>query len=112
VKVASKPNPQVTDAQWEGYKKQETGEAQADLGRAALLRKKYDDAVAAYKAASETDPQPAYQAYMAQAYQKAGKNDEALAVCDKLLSDPQLNPQIKQYVQNVQRAANAAKGAK
>jgi len=112
LKAAPKPNPQITDAQWEGFKKQETAEAQADLGRAALLRKKYDDAVAAYKAASETDPQPAYQAYMAQAYQKAGKNDEALALCDKLLSDPQLNPQIKQYLQNVQRAANAAKGAK
>ena len=112
VKVAQKPNPQITDAQWEGYKKGTIGEAQADLGRAAMLRKKYDDAVASYKAANDTDPQPAYSAYMAQAYQKAGKNDEALAVCDKLLSDPQLNPAIKQYVQNVQRAATAAKGAK
>jgi tetratricopeptide (TPR) repeat protein len=112
VKAASKPNPQITDAQWEGYKKGTIAEAQADLGRAAMLRKKYDDAIAAYKSANETEPQPAYQAYLAQAYQKAGKNDEALAVCDKLLSDPQLNPQIKQYVTNVQRAANAAKGAK
>lgn len=112
VKAAPKPNPQLTDAQWEGYKKQEIAEAQSDLGRAAMLRKKYDDAVSAYKSASDTDPQPAYQAYMAQAYQKAGKNDEALAICDKMLSDAQLNPQIKQYVQNVQRAATAAKGAK
>jgi tetratricopeptide (TPR) repeat protein len=112
VKAASKPNPQITDAQWEAYKKGTIGEAQADLGRAALLRKKYDDAIAAYKSASDTDPQPAYQAYLAQAYQKAGKNEEALALCDKLLSDAQLNPQIKQYVTNVQRAANAAKGAK
>jgi tetratricopeptide (TPR) repeat protein len=111
-KLAPKPNPNITDAQWEGFKKQSMGEAQSDLGRSAMLRKKYDDAAAAYKTASETDPQPAYQAYMAQAYQKGGKNDEALAICDKLLGDPQLNPQIKQYVQNVQRAANAAKGAK
>lgn len=112
VKVAAKPNPQITDAQWESYKKGTISEAQSDLGRSAMLRKKYDDAIANYKAASETDPQAAYSAYLAQAYQKAGKNDEALAVCDKLLSDPQLNPQIKQYVQNVQRAATAAKGAK
>jgi tetratricopeptide (TPR) repeat protein len=112
VKVAQKPNPQITDAQWEGYKKGSIGEAQADLGRSAMLRKKYDDAAAAYKQANDTDPQAAYQAYMAQAYQKGGKNDEALAVCDKLLSDAQLNPTIKQYVQTVQRAATAAKGAK
>jgi tetratricopeptide (TPR) repeat protein len=112
VKAAPKPNPQVTDAQWETYKKQEIAEAQTDLGRLAMLRKKYDDAIAAYKAADDTDPQPAYKAYLAQAYQKAGKNDEALALCDKLLSDAQLNPQIKQYVQNVQRTATAAKSAK
>jgi tetratricopeptide (TPR) repeat protein len=112
VKVAAKPNPQITDAQWENYKKGTISEAQSDLARSAMLRKKYDDAIANYKSASETDPQPAYSAYLAQAYQKAGKNDEALALCDKLLSDPQLNPQIKQYVQNVQRAATAAKGAK
>jgi tetratricopeptide (TPR) repeat protein len=112
VKAAPKPNPNVSDAQWEGYKKGTIGEAQADLGRAAMLRKKYDDAITSYKAANETEPQPAYQAYLAQAYQKAGKNDDALALCDKILSDPQLNPQIKQYVTNVQRAATAAKGAK
>ena len=112
VKVAPKPSPQVPDDKWEAYKKGTVAEAQVDLARSAMLRKKYDDAIAAYKAANDADPQPAYQAYLAQAYQKAGKNDDALALCDKLLSDAQLNPQIKQYVQNVQRAANAAKGAK
>lgn len=112
LKTAPKPNAQVTDAQWEGYKKQETAQVQSDLGRVNMLRKKYDDAIAQYKAANDTDPQPAYQAYLAMAYQKAGKNDEALAVCDKLLSDPQLNPAIKQYAQNVQKAATAAKSAK
>ena len=112
LKAAPKPRPDITDAQWEGYKKQQTGQAQADLGRLNMVRKKYDDAVTQYKAAIDTDAQPAYQAYLAMAYQKGGKNDEALAVCDKLLSDPQLNPAIKQYAQNVQKAATAAKSAK
>lgn len=111
IKTATKPNPQLTDAQWDAYKKGETAEAQANLARAALLRKKYDDAITDFKAASETDPQPAYQAYLAMAYQKAGKNDDSLTICGKLLSDPQLNPAIKNYVQNIQRAATAAKGA-
>jgi tetratricopeptide (TPR) repeat protein len=112
VKAATKPNPQITDAQWEGYKKGSIAQAQSDLGRLAMLRKKYDDAITQYKAAYDSSPEPAFQAYLAQAYQKAGKNDEALALCDKMLGDAQLNPAIKQYVQNVQRAATAAKGAK
>ena len=112
VKAATKPSPQITDAQWDGYKKGAIAQAQSDLGRLAMLRKKYDDAITQYKAAFDTSSEPAFQAYLAQAYQKAGKNDEALAICDKMLGDTQLNPTIKQYVQNVQRAATAAKSAK
>jgi len=111
LKTAVKPNPQLSDAQWELYKKGETAQAQANMARAALLRKKFDDAIADFKAAGETDPQPAYQAYLAMAYQRGGKYDEALAICDKLLSDPQMNPAVKQFAQNIQRAATAAKGA-
>ena len=64
-----------------------------------------------FKAANDTDPAPAYQAYLALAYQKAGKNDEALALCDKLLAAPQLNPAIKSFALNVQKMATAAKSA-
>lgn len=111
LKTATKPgNTALTDAQWDGYKKSETAQAQADLARASLLDKKYDDAIAQFKAAGDTDPQPAYQAYLAMAYQKAGKNDDALALCAKILSDTQTNPAIKSYVTNIQKAANAAKG--
>jgi len=111
VKTALKPNPRITDSQWEAYKKGKIAQAQDDLGKAALLRKKYDDAAAAFKAANDTDPEPAYQAYMALAYQKGGKNDEALALCDKVLAAPQLNPAIKSFTLNVQKAATAAKTA-
>jgi tetratricopeptide (TPR) repeat protein len=112
LKTAAKPNPQVTDAQWEAYKRGNTAQAESNLARAAMMRNKYDDAVADYKAANDADPQPAYQAYMAQALQRGGKNDEALAICTKLLADPQVNPSVKAYAQNVQKAATAAKGAK
>jgi len=56
-------------------------------------------------------PQPAYQVRLAMAYQKTGKNDEALAICDKLLADPQLHPAIKQVAQGVQKMATQAKAA-
>jgi tetratricopeptide (TPR) repeat protein len=86
-------------------------ELQNDLGLAAIKRKKYDAAVADFKLAIEGDPQPAYQVRLAMAYQKTGKNDEALAICDKLLADPQLHPAIKQVAQGVQKMATQAKAA-
>jgi hypothetical protein len=61
--------------------------------------------------AVDTDPEPAYQVRLAVALQQSGKNDEALAICDKLIADPQTHPTIKQLAQNVKRLATQAKGA-
>jgi tetratricopeptide (TPR) repeat protein len=109
VQTAAKPNPQITDAQWEEGKKQIGGEAHNDLGLAALTRKKYDVAVTEFRTADQLDPQPTYQVRLASALQSAGKNDEALAICDKLLADPNLHPQIKAVAENVKKAATAGK---
>jgi predicted Zn-dependent protease len=68
--------------------------------------------VADFKAAADLDPQPAYQVRLASALQATGKNDEAIALCDKLLADPQLHPQIKTVATQVKNAATAAKGGK
>jgi tetratricopeptide (TPR) repeat protein len=111
-KAMDKPNPQLTDAQWEEQRKYLIAEAQNDLGLCALTRKKLDVAVADFKAASDLDPQPAYQVRLASALQSSGKNDEAIAICDKLLADPQLHPQIRSVATQVKNAATAAKGAK
>jgi tetratricopeptide (TPR) repeat protein len=110
LKTAPKPNPQITDAQWEEARKQLIAESQDDLGLAALTRKKYDVAADNFKLAVDNDPQPAYQVQLASADQQAGKNDEAIAICDKLLADPQLHPQIKQVATNVKNDATKAKG--
>jgi tetratricopeptide (TPR) repeat protein len=112
VNGAPKPNPQLTDAQWDEGKKQITAEAHNDLGLVALDRKKYDVAIAEFKTAQEMDPQPAYQVRLASALQSAGKNDEAIALCDKLLADPNLHPMIKQVAENVKKAATAASAPK
>jgi len=109
VKDAPKPNPGLTDAQWDDGKKQIAAEAHNDLGLAALVRKKYDVAVSEFKIAADADPQPAYQVRLASALQSSGKNDEALAICDKLLADPNLHPQIKAATENVKKIAAAAK---
>jgi len=101
----------VTDAQWLENKKFMRAELQNDLGLLAMRRKKLDVAIADFKLAIESDPEPAYQARLAVAYQQSGKNDEALAICDKLIADPQTHPTIKQLAQNVKRLATQAKGA-
>jgi tetratricopeptide (TPR) repeat protein len=106
LKTAQKPNPQVSDQQWEEGKKYITAEAHNGLGLVALARKKYDVAITEFKTAVDIDPQATYSVRLASAYQLAGKNDEALAICDKLLADPQLHPQIKAVATNIKNAAS------
>jgi len=109
LKTVAKPNPSVTDAQWEEAKKSYSAEAHNYLGMAALTRKKYDMAATEFKAAVDLTPEPAYQVREATALQSAGKNEEALAIVDKLLADPSLHPQIKQVALQIKNAATAAK---
>lgn len=109
VQAAEKPNPQVTDAQWDEFKKGIVARAHNALGMGDLTRKKFDDAVTEFKTAAEQDPQPAYLAREASALQSGGKNAEAVALCDKILADPNLHPMIKQVVTQIKTQASAAK---
>jgi tetratricopeptide (TPR) repeat protein len=112
VKAAPKPNPQIPDAQWEDQKKFTVAEAQADLGRVNMLRKKYADAVGPLQAAADADPQPAYFVWLAMSQQQSGKNDDAIATCDKLLAQPNLPQVFQDAGKSVKAAATRAKGAK
>ena len=106
LKDAQKPNPQLTDQQWEDGKKYLTAEAHNGLGMVALTRKKNDVAITEFKTAADLDSgEPTYQVRLASALLSAGKNDEAAAVCDKVLANPQLHPQIKQVAQNIKAQA-------
>jgi tetratricopeptide (TPR) repeat protein len=110
LKTAPKPNPQTPDKDWDEAKQQMTAEAHSGLGLCALTRKKFDAAAAEFKTAADLDPQPAYLARQASALQSAGKNDEAIAICDKVLADPQLHPQIKVVAQGIRASAIKAGG--
>jgi tetratricopeptide (TPR) repeat protein len=109
-KDAPKPNPQIPDAQWDEFKKGINARAHNSMGLAALVRKKYDVAVTEFKTAAEADPQPAFVVRQASALQSGGKNDEAIALCDKLIADAQTHPQIKQVAQQIRAAAIKAGG--
>jgi len=107
----TKPSAAVSDAQWEQGKKYVKAQLQNDLGLVALARKKFDIAIEDFKLAADGDPQPAYQVRLASAYQQSGNNAEALAICDKLLAEPQLHPAIRQVAEGVKAKAQAKTGA-
>jgi tetratricopeptide (TPR) repeat protein len=113
LKDAPKPNPGISDDQWAQYRQFMSAEAHNGLGSVALIRKKWDVAIVEFKAALDGDPQQdAYATRLAHAQLNAGQNDEAIALCDKLLAKPDLNPTIKNFVTQIKTQATAAKAKK
>jgi len=111
VKAAAKPNPNIPDDRWEEQKKFTIANADADIGRVYLLRKKYADAIGPLQAAVDGDPQPAYLIWLASSQQQAGKNDEAISTVDKLLA--QNPPAVFVNAANaIKKDATRAKGGK
>jgi tetratricopeptide (TPR) repeat protein len=112
MKTAAKPNPQITDEQWTEAKKDTAAEAYNAIGVANLTRKKYDAAAAAFKSAVDANsrPEPAYMVRLASALQSGGKNDEAIALCDKVTAIPDAHPQVKQVAAQIRAAAVKAGG--
>ncbi|HZT28657.1 MAG TPA: tetratricopeptide repeat protein [Bryobacteraceae bacterium] len=112
LKDAAKPNPQLTDDQWNGAKKDFTAQAHEALGLAAMARKKYDVAANEFQFAvdNSTTPDPATMVRLGAAENLAGKHDEAVAVLDKVMAMPNLNPAIRQFAQAERVRALQAKG--
>jgi tetratricopeptide (TPR) repeat protein len=106
---APKPRPDITDEQWDAAKKDSLAQGHEALGLAAMVRKKYDVAANEFKLSTEVGPQAdqSTMVRLAAAYNLSNKPDAAIAVLDKLLAMPDLNPQVKQVAQN--EKMNAAK---
>jgi tetratricopeptide (TPR) repeat protein len=98
---APKMNASMTDEQWADSKKDLMADAHQYLGIIAMDRKKYDVAVAEYSEAvnSAHTPDPAAIVRLAQADNKAGKYDDAIANADKVMAMPNLAPAFKQFAQ-------------
>jgi lipopolysaccharide biosynthesis regulator YciM len=114
IAAAQKPNPALTDQQWEDAKKDLTAQAHDALGMSALQKKNYDQAITELKTAvdSAAHPEPAFEVRLASAYQQAGKNDEAITVAQKVMDEPQTPQQIKSVAQSIRAAATVAKNGK
>lgn len=97
-KTAPKPNPGMSDEQWEGARKDFIAQGHEALGMAATVRKKYDVAAAAYKEALavQTKPDPTTMLRLASALNFQSKWDEAIALLDKVKDNPDAVPVVKQ----------------
>src|SRR5712691_4759966 len=111
---AAKPNPQVTDDQWAGVKKDMIAEGHKDLGLAALARKEYDVAIAEFKLAVEgaATPDPAESVRLASAYNQAGQPDTAIPLLEKVIAAPNVNPTVKKFAEAEKKRAEDAKNGK
>lgn len=114
VNTATKPNAQLSDDQWENYKKDKIAEAHRDLAMGLVDQKKYDDAIAEFKTAVDTGStiDPTTMIRLAAAYNSANKPDDALAEIDKVLALPNLPPQLKPFAMHEKTVAEAAKNKK
>jgi tetratricopeptide (TPR) repeat protein len=94
------PKPQgttMTDAQWEGRKKDLESQGYEALGMSAAVRKKYDDAIANFKQSLTIAaiPDPGTWVRLGQVYEDAHKLDEADDAFDKAANAPNAQPQVK-----------------
>ena len=112
LKDATKPNPALPDDQWVAIKKDFVSQAHEAYALGAMLRKKYDVAIAEFKEAVEGagTPDPTTMVRLGQAYNQAGKYDDAIAILDKVMAVADVNPQIKQFAQAERVRAIQGKG--
>lgn len=110
IQTAAKPNPSLTDEQWNTAKKQASAEADAALATAAADRKKYTEAEDLYKQAIDLSgvPVPQLNVRLAAVFNKDGKYDLALAELDKVKAMPNPGAAVLQVAD--QERAKAMQG--
>lgn len=111
LKDAPKIQPNLTDEQWSSAKRDMGAQAHVALALVASVRKKYDVAASEFKAAVDTEatPNPGVIVRMGDAYEKAGKYDDAIAAFDKAIAEPTTSAQVKQVAQNLKSDAEKKK---
>lgn len=115
VNTAVKPNPQLTEDQWTGIKKDLIAQSHETLGVIASVDKKWDAAIAEYKAAVEggATPEASTMLRLAAAYTNARQFDQAMAMADQALALPNVPDNFKKIAQDEkQRAAKGKAGSK
>jgi tetratricopeptide (TPR) repeat protein len=102
-KVAPKLRADVSDADWDGYRKDLEAQGMVALGMADALRKNYDGAAANYRLSLSTGPTPNAATYirLAQVYMAQGKLGDADFTLDKAIAIPNVPAQIKSVAESM-----------
>ncbi len=102
-KTMPKIRPDVSDADWEGVRKDMESQGFVALGMADVLRKNYDGAAANYRQSIEvgSTPNPATLVRLAQVYMATGKLDNANFTLDKAINTPDVPAQIKSIAETM-----------
>jgi len=110
VNATTKPNPALTDDQWNGIKKDLIAQAHETLGVIASIDKKWDVSIAEFKTAVDdaATPEPSTMVRLTAAYNNAKKYDEATAEADKVLAIAGVPDNLKKIAQD--EKMRAAKG--
>jgi len=114
VNEAPKPNPALTDDQWNGIKKDFVAQAHDTLGVVAVAQKKFDVAINEFKMSMEgaATPDMATPIRLASAYTDAGKFDESSATLEKVLATPGLPDAFKHAATSEKARVEKARAAK
>ena len=96
-KTAPKVQATIPDDQWEAQKKDFQSQGWEALAMSASIRKKYDEAITDFKQSLTLSPapEPATLLRLGQAYEDAGKYDDATDTFDKAANAPNATAQVK-----------------
>ena len=102
-KVMPKVRADISDADWEGFKKDMEAQGYEAMGMADAVRKNYDGAANNYRQALATasTPNPATMVRLAQVYMNSGKLDNANFTLDKAINTPNVPAQVKTVAENL-----------
>lgn len=100
----------ATDEQWAKRKGAAESLSYQALGTAALVRKKNDDAIAAFQKGVEANADPVLIIRLGRAQLAAKKTDDAIASFEKVMNSPDAPAQIKSIAQADRVRAIQAKG--
>ncbi|GIU74159.1 MAG: hypothetical protein KatS3mg004_1246 [Bryobacteraceae bacterium] len=111
VNSSPKPRPDISDEQWEAARKDFLAQAHEALGLAALVRKNYAACTSELSTAASLAQQqdPTLLVRLANCQIQSGKPDDALAVLDKVLNDPNAVAQVKNVAAQLKVDANKKK---
>jgi tetratricopeptide (TPR) repeat protein len=112
VPTLPKPNPQITDEQWDAEKKNAAAQVHDVRGLVAMARKQPQAAVKEFQSSLEkaANPDPATMVRLGTAHTAAGEFDQAIAVLDKVIADPNIPPVFKQFAERQKAETQKVKG--